>query len=105
MKYLFLLLAIVGEVVGSLATRQSWGFTKFVPSAIAVVGVMGAYYAFSLALKNGMHIGVAYGIWSALGITLLTLIGVYVFKEPLSMVQIAGIVLIVGGVLALELGK
>lgn len=105
MKYLYLFLAIIAEVIGALATRQSSGFTKFVPSAIAVLGVVSAYYLLSLSLKNGMSIGVAYGIWAALGITLLALIAVFFFKEPLSTVQIVGILLIVGGVLALELGK
>lgn len=105
MKYLFLFGAIVAEVIGALATRQSSGFTKFFPSVIAVLGVVGAYFLLSLSLKNGMEIGVAYGIWAALGITLLALIGALFFKEPLSLVQVIGIVLIIGGVLALELGK
>jgi small multidrug resistance pump len=52
-----------------------------------------------------MPIGVAYGIWAALGITILAIIGVFFFKEPLSFIQIIGIIMIVGGVLALELGK
>lgn len=105
MKYLFLVGAIASEVIGALATKQSNGFTKFLPSCIAVVGVVGAYFLLSLSLKSGMSIGVAYGIWAALGITLLALIGAFYFKEPLSTVQIIGIIMIVGGVLALELGK
>lgn len=105
MKYLFLFLAIIAEVIGALATRQSSGFTKPVPSAIAVLCVVGAYYLLSLSLKSGMSIGVAYGIWAALGITFLALIAVFFFKEPLNTVQMIGIILIVGGVLALELGK
>lgn len=105
MKYLFLFCAIIAEVIGALATRQSNGFTKVLPSIIAVIGVVGAYYLLSLSLKQGMPIGVAYGIWAALGITLLAIIGMFVFKEALSIVQIVGIILIIGGVLALELGK
>jgi len=105
MKYLFLLGAILAEIIGALATRQSNGFTKLLPSVIAVVGVVGAYYLLSLALKHGMPIGVAYGIWAALGITLLAIIGIFFFKETLSLIQIVGLGLIIAGVLALELGK
>src|SRR5690606_13628492 len=65
----------------------------------------GAYFLLSLSLKSGMPIGVAYGIWAALGITILAAICVFFFKEPLSFIQIIGIIMIVGGVLVLELGK
>lgn len=105
MKYLFLLGAILAEIIGAIATRQSDGFNKFWSSCIAVIGVVGAYFLLSLSLKSGMPIGVAYGIWAALGITILAIIGVFFFKEPLSFIQIIGIIMIVGGVLALELGK
>lgn len=105
MKYLFLLCAIIAEVIGAIATRQSNGFTKLIPSCIAIIGVVGAYYLLSLSLKNGMSIGVAYGIWAALGISILAILGVFLFKETLSLLQIVGIILIIGGVLVLELGK
>lgn len=105
MKYLFLVAAILSEVIGSVATRQSDGFSKFWPSLVAVIGVVGAYFLLSLSLKAGMPLGVAYGIWAALGITVLACISAIYFKEQLSTVQIIGIVLIIGGVLALELGK
>lgn len=105
MKYIFLFGAIVAEVIAALATRQSLGFTKLLPSIIAIFGVIGAYFLFSLSLKHGMTIGIAYGIWSALGITMLALIGTFVLKETISFIQIIGLMFIVGGVLALELGK
>lgn len=105
MKYIFLIAAILSEVIGSVATRQSSGFSRPWPTAIAIVGVLGAYYLLSLSLKNGMPLGVAYGIWGALGIMVLAVISAFYFKEHLSMVQVLGIILIIGGVLALELGK
>lgn len=105
MKYLFLIGAIILEIIGALATRQSSGFIKLLPSIIAMIGVLGAYFLLSLSLKTGMTIGVAYGIWAAMGITLLAIISVFFFKEQLNTVQVIGIILIVGGVLALELGK
>ena len=105
MKYLFLFGAIIAEIIGALATRQSNGFTKLLPSSIAVLGVVGAYYLLSLSLKSGMSIGVAYGIWAAVGISTLAILGVFLFKETLTWVQLIGIILIIGGGLALELGK
>jgi small multidrug resistance pump len=104
LKYLYLLGAIISEIIGALATRESSGFTKPIPSLIAVSGIIGAYFLLSLSLKQGMAIGVAYGIWAALGITILALIGMFFLNDPLSKVQLVGILLIVVGVLALELG-
>lgn len=105
MKYVFLIAAILAELIGAIATRQSSGFTRLLPSVIAVLGVVGAYYLLSLSLKYGMIIGIAYGIWAAVGITLMACIGTLFFKEPLSLVQVVGLVLIIAGVLALEWGK
>ncbi|MBC9798648.1 DMT family transporter [Sinomicrobium weinanense] len=104
MKYIFLLGAIVSEIIGGVATRQSSGFTRIWPSIIAVFGVVGAYYFLSLSLKHGMGIGVAYGIWAAVGITLMACIGAIFFKEQLGTVQVIGLALIIVGVLALEWG-
>lgn len=105
MKYIYLIAAIFAELIGALGTRQSEGFTKLVPSIVAVIGVVGAYYLLSLSLKAGMQIGVAYGIWAAVGISLLALVGYFAFKESLGTVQLLGLMLIIAGVLCLELGK
>ncbi|GAA4863286.1 DMT family transporter [Saccharopolyspora cebuensis] len=104
MVYVLLLGAILAEVVGAIATRFSAGFTRLVPTALAVLGVLGAYYLLSLVLERGMGIGVAYGIWAALGVTAVALVGAVFLGDSLTWVQVAGIVLVVGGVLALEMG-
>ncbi|QUH01055.1 multidrug efflux SMR transporter [Saccharopolyspora erythraea] len=104
MAYLLLLGAVASEVIGALATRFSAGFTKVVPSAIAITGVVGAYYLLSLALKQGMDMGVAYGIWAALGVTAVALVGAAFLGDTLTWVQMIGIVLVIGGVISLELG-
>jgi small multidrug resistance pump len=104
MAYLFLLGAVCSEVIGALATRFSDGFTRLVPSAVAVVGVVGAYVLLSFALKRGMGIGVAYGIWAAVGLAAVALIGALALGDGLTAVQVGGIALVIGGVLALELG-
>ncbi|MGY6499991.1 MAG: DMT family transporter [Acidimicrobiales bacterium] len=105
MMYAFLLGAIAAEVTGTLATRQSDGFTRLVPSLIAIAGVVGAYYLFSLTLKNGMNIGAAYATWAALGVAAVAMIGATFLGDTLTRIQVLGLVFVVGGVLTLELGS
>ncbi|GAB3511514.1 DMT family transporter [Amycolatopsis cihanbeyliensis] len=103
MAHLLLLAAILAEVVGTIAVRFSDGFSKPVPSVVAALGVVGAYFLLSRVLKQGMGVGVAYGIWAALGVSLIAIIGIFL-GDGLTWIQGAGVVLVIGGVLALELG-
>jgi small multidrug resistance pump len=96
--------AIVAEVIGTISLRLSEGFSRLGPSILVIVGYVTAFVALSRALVQGMPVGVAYGIWAALGVTLVALIGAAFLGEPLTWIQVGGIVLIVGGVLAMELG-
>ncbi|MGV9411353.1 DMT family transporter [Nocardia sp. NPDC003693] len=102
---LFLLaLAIACEVTATVSLKISEGFTKLVPSIIVVIGYASAFWFLSQALKRGMGIGVAYGIWSAVGVVAIAIIGALFLNETLTPVQMGGIVLVIAGVLALELG-
>jgi small multidrug resistance pump len=96
--------AILSEVTGTVALRFSDGFTRVVPSVLVVIGYGFAFYALSQALVRGMAIGVAYGVWAAVGVALIAVIGALFLGESLTLVQIGGIVLVIGGVLALEMG-
>jgi small multidrug resistance pump len=96
--------AIVAEVTATVSLRYSEGFSRLLPSVVVVVGYGTAFVALSRALERGMPLGVAYGVWAALGVTLVALIGATFLGEPLTWAQVGGIVLVVGGVLALELG-
>jgi small multidrug resistance pump len=104
MVYLFLFSAIMSEIVGAIATRFSAGFTKPLPTALAVIGVVGAYYLLSLVLARGIGIGVAYAIWAALGVASVAVIGAVFLGDKLSWVQMVGIVLVIAGVVSLEIG-
>lgn len=97
--------AIVAEVSGTVALRFSEGFTRIVPSIIVVLGYGTAFYALSQALSRGMDLGIAYGVWAAAGVALVALIGAVFLGEGLTWVQLGGIALVIGGVLALELGR
>ncbi|MFX0574797.1 DMT family transporter [Nocardia nepalensis] len=104
MTLLLLALAIASEITATVSLKVSEGFTKLVPSTIVVIGYGAAFFFLAQALKRGMPIGVAYGIWSAVGVAAIALIGVLFLDERLTLIQVGGIALVILGVLALELG-
>ncbi|KAF1022288.1 MAG: Multidrug transporter EmrE [Paracidovorax wautersii] len=96
-----LFLAIVLEVIGTSALQQSQQFTRFVPTAIMAVCYAGAFYLLSHTLKT-MPVGIAYAIWSALGIVLISLVGYFVFGQKLDVPAIVGLGLIIAGVVVVN---
>jgi len=102
MPYFFLFLAIISEVIGTTALNASQQFTRLVPSLITVAGYGLAFYFFSFSLKS-IPMGVAYAIWGGVGIVLVTLIGFFYLKQRLDGPALAGIALIVAGVLVMQL--
>ncbi|MBK8657518.1 MAG: multidrug efflux SMR transporter [Bacteroidetes bacterium] len=101
MKYLFLSLAIVLEVVGSSFMKASDGFSKLLPTAITIVAYIACFFFMSQALKS-IPLGIAYAIWGGLGIVLTAIISVVVFKQSLDIPAIIGIILIVTGVIVMN---
>ncbi len=99
--YLYLAAAIVAEVVATSALKSSEGFTRLGPSAVVVIGYGIAFWCLSMVLRT-VPIGVAYAIWSGVGIALIALIGWIVFKQSLDLAALAGIGLIVTGVVVLQ---
>jgi small multidrug resistance pump len=104
LAYLFLAGTIALEVAGAISSRYSNGFTRPLPTAVTVVTVVGSYYLFALALHEGLGLGLAYAVWAAVGVTAVTLIGVFALHDRMSRTQAAGVALTVAGVLALHLG-
>jgi small multidrug resistance pump len=103
--YLLLALAIGAEVSGTVSLKLSEGFTKLGPSIVVVVGYAIAFVALSYVLKLGLPVSVAYAIWAAAGVALVAIIGVVFLKEPLNAAMIAGLALVIGGVVLIELGS
>lgn len=103
--YLLLALAISGEVAATISLKFSEGFSKLVPSVVVVLGYAIAFIALAQVLKAGLPIGVAYAIWAAAGVGLVALIGALFLGEQLTPTMIGGLVLVVGGVVLLELGR
>ncbi|MDD5085173.1 MAG: multidrug efflux SMR transporter [Candidatus Omnitrophica bacterium] len=102
MHWFYLVTAILGEVVATSSLKLAEGFTKLIPSMIAVAGYSVAFYFLSLALKH-IPLGVAYAIWCGIGIVIITLVGWFIYKQPLDIPAIIGITLIFVGVLSIYL--
>lgn len=105
MGYIFLSVAIIGEVIATSFLKLTsgdkavwWAFP------VVIVGYALAFTMLSLSLGKGIPLGIAYAIWAGVGVVLVALISWLVFHEPLSLLQIGGIVLVVAGVTMLELG-
>jgi small multidrug resistance pump len=95
--YMALALAITAEVIATSALKATDSFTRPLPSVLVVVAYAVAFYFLSVAVKV-IPVGVAYGIWSGLGIVLVSVIAFFLHKQSLSVYQITGLMFIVLGV-------
>jgi len=100
--YIYLALAIICEVVGTLALKSSEQFTRLGPSTLVVLGYGGAFYCLSLCLRV-LPVGLIYAIWSGVGIVLVSIIAWFLFKQKLDFPAIVGMSLIVVGVVVINL--
>lgn len=101
-EWFFLVLAIICEVFATSTLKSTEGFSRLGPTAFVVAGYTLSFYFLSLSLKM-IPVGVAYAIWSGLGTTLIVLIAWLVMKQKLDVPALAGIFLIVSGVIILNL--
>jgi small multidrug resistance pump len=102
-KWLFLAGAITTEVTGSLSLKAALDAPGLY--VLVVAGFVSAFVFLSFALKAGLPLGVAYGIWGALGVAATALLSSLLFGEPLTPVMVLGLVVIIAGVLLVELGS
>jgi small multidrug resistance pump len=91
-------LAIVLEVLGTTFLQQSEQFTRPVPTALMLVSYLLSLFLLSVALKT-LPVGIAYAVWSGLGIVLISCVGYFVFKQTLDMAALIGLGLIIAGVI------
>ena len=99
--YLYLTIAIIAEVIATTALRAADGFTVLIPSAISIAGYVVAFYFLSLTLR-GMPVGVAYAIWSGVGIVLVSLAGWVIYRQLLDLPALVGMGLIMAGVIVIN---
>jgi small multidrug resistance pump len=103
MQWGFLAVAILAEVGATLSLRAATTGRK-AWYVVVCAGYVTAFVLLSFALAEGLGIGVAYGIWTAVGVALTAVASKLLFKEPLTLLMSGGITLIIGGVLLIELG-
>ena len=101
MHWLYLGIAIVAEVIGTSFLKSSEGFTRVLPSLVVIVSYAAAFYLLSLTLKT-LPVGIAYAVWSGVGVALIAVIGAVVFGQTLDLPGMAGIALIVAGVIVIN---
>ncbi|MBJ61958.1 MAG: QacE family quaternary ammonium compound efflux SMR transporter [Euryarchaeota archaeon] len=100
--WVYLFLAIVSEVIATASLKSTEGFTKPIPSIIVLVGYSAAFYFLSLTLDT-ISIGVAYAIWSGVGVATITVVSYFLYDQKIDLAGILGIGLIIAGVIVLRL--
>ena len=100
--YLYLAVAIFGEVIATSALKASNGFSAVLPSILVVFGYSLAFYFLSLTLKT-IPLGISYAIWSGVGIVAVSIVGWLLYKQTLDLAAILGMAMILGGVLVIHL--
>jgi len=102
MNWIYLTIAIFSEVIATSALKASDGFTRLLPSMIVTIGYGSAFYFLSLTLRT-IPVGVAYAVWSGVGVVLISLLGWVMYDQKLNFIAILGITLIILGVVILNL--
>lgn len=100
--YLALLVAIVFEVIGTSLLQATQQFTRFWPTLGMALSYLAAFYLLSLALR-GMTLGIAYAIWSGVGIVLIAIVGALVYRQKIDLAGVIGLGMIIGGVVVVNL--
>ena len=101
MKWIYLIIAIITEVIATSALKESEGFTKAIPSLIVIIGYSMTFYFMSLTLRD-MSVGITYAIWRGMGILLITLIGYFRYNQMLDAPAVLGMSLIALGIIILR---
>ncbi len=100
--WIYLILAIIFETISTSTLKLSNGFSVFIPSFATIIGYIACFFFLAQALKS-IEISVAYAIWGAAGIALISLIGIFFFHENISFLKILFIGLIIIGTTGLKL--
>lgn len=102
MNWFYLGIAIVSEVIATSALKASNGFSVISFVLLAMLGYLISFYFLSVTLKS-IPVGIAYAIWSGVGLTLITLVGYVIYDQKLDLAAFIGILLILSGVMVVGL--
>ena len=102
LKFFYLFLAIIFEVIATLSLKLSNGYTQIIPTVVMAISYIFCFYFLSKCLNEFISIGYVYAIWAGIGIVLITLLGVIFFKNVVDIPGVIGISLIVMGAVVLN---
>ncbi|WP_288383867.1 multidrug efflux SMR transporter [uncultured Acinetobacter sp.] len=102
MAFLYLLIAILAEVIATSAMKASDGFSQLLPSGITILGYAFAIYFLSLTMKS-IPIGITYALWSGAGIILVSLVGFFYYKQHLDVAAVIGLVFMIAGIMIINI--
>ncbi|MBL3704522.1 QacE family quaternary ammonium compound efflux SMR transporter [Sulfitobacter sp. BDSS02] len=102
LHYVYLIMAVLAETVGTSALQASQQFTRFWPSLIVVISYAISFFLLSMTLRV-MPVGVVYAIWSGLGILFIAIIGWVLFRQSLDLPAVIGLCMIIGGICIIQL--
>lgn len=102
MTYVYLAFAIAAEVLATSLLKSTEGFTRPLPTAVCLACYGAAFFLLAKGLEAGLHVGVAYAIWSGVGTALIVTVGVLFLHQAVDLWTVLGIGLIVGGVVVLN---
>lgn len=100
--WLLVLVAGLLETAWAIGLKYSEGFTRPVPSALTIAGALASFWLLSLAMRD-LPVGTAYAVWVGIGAVGTAVTAVILFHEPVSLMRVAGILLILAGIAALKL--
>lgn len=103
MAWIYLTVAILAEVTGTVALRYIQGFSRPLPLAIVVAGYSLAFYLLTRTLKE-LSLGLTYAVWAGAGTALVALVGMLALDEPVNALKLLGLVLVIAGIVSLNLG-
>jgi len=102
MANLYLLIAVMCEVIATTALKASDEFTRLWPTVVVVVGYGVSFYLLTLVFRT-MPVGLVYAIWSGAGVALITLMGIFIYRQVPDLAAIVGMLLIVAGVVVIKM--
>ncbi|MDO5536165.1 MAG: multidrug efflux SMR transporter [Desulfovibrionaceae bacterium] len=102
MHWLMLLVAIASEIVATSALKETQGFTRLLPSLLCIGGYALAFYLLSIVVRY-VPVGIAYALWSGIGVVVVSLVGWFFFHQKLDLPAIIGLAMIIAGVAIMRL--
>lgn len=101
MAWTYLLIAGLLEIIWAIGLKYTEGFTRLVPSAITIAGMVASVWFLALALKT-LPVGTGYAVWTGIGAVGTAILGMILFGEPATLMRLASIGLIVAGIMGLK---